>query len=54
MCICGHRYELLLSSRRYRGIFIRRSCVLVASGSILEEYAVFQEASQKNPEHSTR
>jgi uncharacterized Fe-S cluster-containing MiaB family protein len=40
MCICGHHYELLLSSHPYRGNFI---CVFVASGSTLEEYEVFQE-----------
>ena len=49
-----HHYELLLSSRHYRGIFIRCSCVLVASGSILEEYAVFQEVSQISPVISTQ
>ena len=50
MCICGYHYELLLlSSCHYRGIFVGHSRVLVASGSILEECAVFQEASQFSP-----
>jgi hypothetical protein len=57
--ICGHHYKLLISSRHYRGIFIRYSCVLVASGSILEEYAVFSRtpsrifSSQRNHEIGT-
>lgn len=41
MCICVHLYELLLPSRHWGTFFIKRSCVLVASGWILEEYAVF-------------